>query len=416
MARIPFMAALALVGAAAALSGCGLPTTGPRGERIELGADITARSDEPRRVPYCLVPLTPDVVKIAHEHQPRLSRHLDGKKNSGYNVAIGVGDVVSVTIFEAATGGLFFPLDGGMRQGNYVQLPNQIVDEAGMITVPYAGSIKAAGRTVRQVQAAIVENLKGRALEPQAVVTLIDQRAAMISVLGEVGRTLRYPASASPERVLDALARAGGPRGPGHETWVLLERRGQINVAPFEALVHEPANNIVVHPQDTIYLYRDPQTFLAFGATGKQGHLPFEHWKLSLAEAIGKAGGLLDTHAEPRWVFIYRAERRHMVEHLDHGCAELTEGSHIPVVYELDLREPSGFFLASKFPMRNKDVLYVANARTVETSKFYNYIRTVNSTVQDPIQTAITAYSLKNIMNASGTAATTVITTTAPGP
>ena len=40
-------------------------------------------------------------------------------------------------------------------------------------------------------------------------------------------------------------------------------------MAPFGALVYEPANNIYVHPNDTIYLYREPQTFLTFGALGQ---------------------------------------------------------------------------------------------------------------------------------------------------
>ena len=63
-------------------------------------------------------------------------------------------------------------------------------------------------------------------------------------------------------------------------------------MAPFGALVYEPANNIYVHPNDTIYLYREPQTFLAFGAFGNQQQIPFGTWRISLAEAVAKAGGL----------------------------------------------------------------------------------------------------------------------------
>jgi protein involved in polysaccharide export with SLBB domain len=75
-------------------------------------------------------------------------------------ITLGIGDVVSVTIFEAAAGGLFVPSEAGARPGNFVTLPNQIVDSKGNITVPYAGAIRAAGRTPSEVQQAIIEALR----------------------------------------------------------------------------------------------------------------------------------------------------------------------------------------------------------------------------------------------------------------
>ena len=75
----------------------------------------------------------------------------------------------------------------------------------------------------------------------------------------------------------------------------MLERDNKRAIAPFGALVYEPSNNIYVHPDDTIYVYREPQTFVAFGAAGQQGQFNFEAWRVSVAEAVAKAGGLNDT-------------------------------------------------------------------------------------------------------------------------
>jgi protein involved in polysaccharide export with SLBB domain len=75
-------------------------------------------------------------------------------------ITLGIGDVVSVTIFEAEPGGLFVPSEAGVRPGNFVALPNQTVDTNGNITVPYAGTIRALGRTPSEVQQAIIEALK----------------------------------------------------------------------------------------------------------------------------------------------------------------------------------------------------------------------------------------------------------------
>ena len=384
---------------ALALSGCGMPTSGPRGEAFEWRAATRVQSAE--RLPYCLVSVTPRVAEIVASHQYRLAGQFEDRRGPT-SVEIGNGDVISVTLFESAAGGLFFPLEGGLRNGNFLTLPPQLVDEKGMITVPYAGEIRASGRTSQQIQAAIVDALKGRALEPQAVVTVVERRYAMISVLGEVNAAVRFPASLSGERVLDAIARAGGLKSQGQDTWVLLERHKKVAVTPFEALVHETGNNIYVQPQDTIYVYKEPQTFLAFGAAGKQGQVPFDAWRLSLAEALAKAGGLLDERAEPGWVFLYRAERQQVAQELNCDCS-LNDGPYMPVIYEIDLRDPSSLFLATHFPMRNKDVIYISNARSVEDTKFLNYVRLVNGSINDPIYTAVNAYILKNLINGTTT-------------
>jgi len=55
--------------------------------------------------------------------------------------------------------------------------------------------------------------------------------------------------------------------------------------------------------------------------------------------------------------------------------------------------------------MRNKDVIYISNARSVEGTKFMNYIRLFNATLQDPINTAIAAYALKAAINGTSTSA-----------
>ena len=176
---------------------------------------------------------------------------------------------------------------------------------------------------------------------------------------------------------------------------MLLERRSRVAVAPFEALIHEPANNIYVHPQDTIYVYKEPQTFLALGAFTKQGQVPFDAWRLTLAEALAKGGGLLDDHAEPAWVFVYRAERQHVAQELDRDCA-VTQGPYVPVVYQLNLRDPAGLFLATQFPVRNKDAIYISNSRTVEAQKLMEHIRILNATIKEPVDTAISVYTLKS--------------------
>jgi polysaccharide biosynthesis/export protein len=210
------------------------------------------------------------------------------------------------------------------------------------------------------------------------------------------------------------LARAGSTGGPGADMWVILERNKRRAVAPFGALIYEPANNVFVHPDDTIYLYREPQTFLAFGALGAQQQIPFGTWRITLAEAVAKAGGLVDGAADPASVFLYRGETRETAAELGIDCTPFT-GPLIPVIYNINFRDPAGYFLATNFEMRNKDMIYVSNSVSVESSKAMAYFNTINTTIQAPIQTAITGYTLKGLIAGTGTN-TAIITGTTGTP
>jgi polysaccharide export outer membrane protein len=399
----------------AALGGCGwMSVSGP------AATDILAGQRDPTSLNYAVVKVTSKVIGVQSKNLPRLTAFVENRRPR--DITFGIGDVLTVTIFEAASGGLFIPSEGGVRPGNFVSIPNQAVDIHGNISIPYAGSIRANGRTQVEVQDAIVTALKNRAIEPQVVVSMVEQKTSMITVLGE-GRSARIPANAAPERILDVIGRAsltstGSTTGAsGAETWVVLERNGRRAIAPFGALVYEPAtNNVYVHPNDTIYLYREPQTFLAFGALGAQQQIPFSAWRLSLAEAISKSGGLLDAQADPSSVFLYRGEARDVAEAMGIDCTPY-EGPVIPVIYTFNLRDPAGYFLASSFEMRNKDILYVSNSFSVESTKFMTYLNTINTTVQDPISTVTNAYGLRNIIRGTGavpitltTGGTTVVT------
>ena len=388
-------------------AGCtAMPASGPS------TADVRAAASESQEsLPYALVRVTPDVVKTLSRYAPRLSTAF-ANRAPPRTFRLGIGDKVSVTIFESASGGLFIPAEAGARSGNFVVIPIQAVDDHGDITVPYAGAIPAAGRTLTDVQKSIVSKLANRAIEPQAIVSLAQQESSLVSVLGDVRTAGRFPANASGERILDAITRAGGPNSQGYDTWVTLERKGHRASVPFGALVYEASNNIYVRPNDVIYLYKQPQTFLAFGASGRQGEYKFDAWRITVAEAIAKQGGLNDASADPASVFLYRGELRQVAERLGVDCSRF-KGPIIPIIYNFNLRDPSTYFLAQSFDVRNKDVMYTSNADAVEVTKFLVFLRTIMATANDPIIYATNAYALKAAINGTG-GTTTVVTTPTP--
>jgi polysaccharide biosynthesis/export protein len=224
------------------------------------------------------------------------------------------------------------------------------------------------------------------------VVTATQQRTSLISVFGEVNTPVRYPAAASgaQDRITDAITRAGGIKGQGFETWVMLERHGRRATVPFANLVYEPANNIFVLPGDRLYVYREQQKFIAFGATGLQGEFAFDAWRINLAEAVAKAGGLVDIQAQPGSVFLYRREPRDVAAALGVDVNSFKD-ELIPVIFSTSFRDPGGYFLATKLQMRNQDVLFVANAEAVEVTKFLAFLNVIMNTSSNAMSLATQA-------------------------
>ena len=401
MRGVGILLSFALLMSHFAVGGCALmPVSGPE------SWDVWAGQHDPKNIPYAFVRITPKVANVLGKALPRLVGEFPDRRRPS-DLRFGIGDLLGVTIFEASSGGLFIPAEASVRPGNFISIPAQAVDVNGNISIPYGGAIRARGRTQVELQQAIVDALKDRAIEPQAIVSVVEQRTSLISVLGDVGRPGRIPAQLTPERIVDTMSRAGGTAGPGPDEWVMLERDGRRALSPFGALIYEPANNVFVHPNDIIYVYREPQTYLAFGALGTQQQIPFGAWRITLAEAVAKAGGLRDEAADPASVFLYRGETRDVAEAMGIDCSKF-QGPIIPVIYNINFRNPGSYFLATTFEMRNKDVIYVSNSVSVEASKFLSYVRLVNATVNDPVTSAINAFTLRNLLR--GTATTAVIT------
>ena len=112
--------AVAVFGLAALTAGCDtllLPASGPNA--VVIRSEGTWHGP-----PYGLVPLSPQVVQILDEFGPRTLTGIFGDHRPPPEIKFGIGDVIAVSIFEAAAGGLFIPAEASVRPGNFVTLPN----------------------------------------------------------------------------------------------------------------------------------------------------------------------------------------------------------------------------------------------------------------------------------------------------
>jgi polysaccharide export outer membrane protein len=382
---------LSLAGAIGLASCTQLPVSGPDHRSISIGASATLSSNERVALDYVLLDINRSVLDFVVSVGPEsFFRTFGGDKGPAPVIRIGVGDVVQVSIFESSAGGLFIPAEAGVRPGNFVTLPSQTVDRSGTISVPFAGQIQAAGRSIPDIQREIETKLENRAIEPQVLITVVEQNATEVAVVGDVvNGANKFRIRPGGERILDVISRAGGTKFPGYELFVTLQRQKKRATVYFPTLVNNPGENIYVAPGDVVYVYREQQKYVAVGAlgsstltTGLTGQYAFEQEKLSLNEAVAKAGGLLDSRANPGQVFLYRMEYRDALAAMKINLSKFPkEQKFVPTIYRANFRDPSSFFFAQKFPMRHKDVIYVSNADSVEVVKFLDFIRAMTSTV-----------------------------------
>jgi polysaccharide export outer membrane protein len=374
--RRKFTAAIALPMAIMTAGCTTLPSVGPSEKEIEKAADPGVANPS-----YELIDLTPEVASALSRHgSSSLYGHF-GSRAGAYDQRIGVGDVVDIAIFEAGPGLFSSPSNvAGVAPSNSTRLPPQTVDRSGQISVPYAGRIRAAGRTPYEVQRTIESRLRDKAIEPQAVVTISQSRSSLVTVTGDVRAAGQFPMALQGTRLLDALALAGGGANPPHETFVRVNRRDDTAVVSLARIVREQRENIYLRPNDTIVVTHDPQTFTAFGAAGQNGTFEFEYEQLSAAEALGKAGGLVDTRASPTGIFIYRLESPAIVRKF-RPDSPLVHHKAVPVIYRIKLKSADGFFLAQQMKIRDKDIVYIANADSVQLLKFLDILGAANTAV-----------------------------------
>ena len=360
------------------LSGCAaLPSSGP------LADEVIGRGDNAVEKRYVVVDVDEHSVGVLASNPGPSLRARFGDYRPAPENRIGVGDELKISIYEAAAGGLFSsPAADRLGTGSRAaQIPEQSVARDGTISVPYAGRIDVAGRTTPEIEQIINERLTGKAIEPQAVVTLSRNISNSVTITGEVTSGARVPLTAKGDRILDVVASAGGVRGSIHETFVRLTRNRQTVTVPMEVLLAQPQENVFMRPGDILTLVKEPQSFTAFGALGRNAVVPFDSISMTLEEGVAKAGGLLDAKSDPDGVFLLRFEPPSLVRQLVPERDIDPRERLIPVVYRLSLRDAKSFFLARSFKMRDKDVLYVANASGAELQKFLNLVGTITSPV-----------------------------------
>ncbi|MEG3146496.1 polysaccharide biosynthesis/export family protein [Sphingomonas sp. RT2P30] len=289
---------------------------------------------------------------------------------------IGAGDVLDISIWEAPPAVLFSSGAGSsagtaapsVAQG--ANFPSQMVDADGAISIPFAGRIRAVGHAPDDVAREIQDRLQGKAHDAQVLVRIGRNQGASVTVVGDVVNSRNIALTTRNERLLDALAEAGGVRQPVDKVLIQVTRDNTVVTRPLGAIIRDPRENVPLMSNDVVTALFQPYSFQALGAFGSNAEVPFEGTGISLAQAIARVGGLQDNRANIKGVFIFRFEDPAALPPEIRLGAPLTPEGKVPVIYRVDMSDPSTFFVMQSFPMRDKDIVYVSNAPIVDFQKF----------------------------------------------
>ena len=64
----------------------------------------------------------------------------------------------------------------------------------------------------------------------------------------------------------------------------------------------------------------------------------------------------------------------------------------MPIVYSVSFADPAGYFLATRVQMHNKDIIFAANAQSVEIEKFTSFL---NALISVPNNVATTGANIE---------------------
>jgi polysaccharide export outer membrane protein len=328
---------------------------------------------------YSLVELDARSSAIVASVPPRELAGLGDVSSSARVDLVGVGDGLSVTVYERGVGSLFSQGVGqyGDDHAGANTIPLLFVDGSGDIALPFGGRVQVAGLTTAQAARVIERSLKGKAVNPQVVVNIAQNVSNSVTVMGEVRNPGRYPLAEGSDRLLDVVALAAGPTKPADDIRVEVSRGANTATGPLAQLLRDNLENVRLAPRDQVRLVFQPRKFSTFGALGHSAQIPMEDEKVTLAGALGRTGGLDANSADASSVLVFRFERPDVASALGLSAAPSPKGT--PIIYHLNLRNPEGLFIADQFEVEPDDIIFVPRAGVAEARQFIDLVAAASS-------------------------------------
>jgi len=329
--------------------------------------------------------------RAAAEHQaPPPSRYADA---ASYVYRIAPQDILGVSVFDhpelSTPQGSTFSAGGNTTQtiGQALTQPytnalpgeadpyGQTVASDGTIYFPFVGRIHAAGKTPAQLRDQLASGLGPYVKNPQVDVRVLAYRSQKVQVTGDVKTPGPLAMSDVPLSLVDAITRSGGTTDNADINRVRLTRGGKLYVLDANRMLDsgDTSQNVMLQDGDIINIPdRSDSRVFVLGEVKTPTQTNMIRGKLTIADALTQANGILDTDANPRQIFVMRGMKDNPTQ---------------PEIFRLDMTQPNAIMLSSQFQLKPLDVVYVGTAAST----------TFNRLLQQVLPTIQTVFFMKQI-------------------
>lgn len=300
---------------------------------------------------YQLVSITPQQLSAMAAETVSVPKELLDYIPGPYR--IDAGDTLNITVWEHPE--LTIPAGQQVQAG----ANGRLVRADGTLFYPYAGVITARGMTLEDLRGALTVRLSKLIKDPQVDVSVNAYGTQRVTLGGAFRKTDPLPVTVTPLTLAQALGAAGVDTLQADLSDLVLTRDGRQYHLDLDALGQAPAGfaDIWLKAGDQIFLpYNDRKEVYVLGEVMKPAAIPFKTTGMTLTQVLGRSGGLNQTTAKGKAVYVIRGI----------GSMEKTPAT----IYQLDAKSPASFTLASGFNVKAGDVVFVGAAGITRWNRF----------------------------------------------
>lgn len=326
--------------------------------------DTTARRmEEQGAPPGALKTITPQLIQEEKQKQSvEVREDVQRLFATPQPYTIGPGDILNIMVWNHPELALTGASSGNVNDyASESEVGNGYnVSSDGTIQFPFLGSVKVAGMTEAQVRNTMTQSLSRYLNAPQLTVRIQAYRSGRVYADGAVSKPGLLALNDIPLTLPEAISRAGGFTPEADRSSIILSRNGvatRISLPQLSRLGLDPSRIMLQNGDVLRVSSREESKVYLLGDVFAPRAQPMNDGELSLAQALGEAGGVNPETGNPRQIYVIRKG----------------DANH-PEIYHLDAKSPTAFVLASQFVLQPHDMVFVDPAAVVRWNRVISMI------------------------------------------